>query len=262
MNNLEKLGGHFLETEVQQWHCSLGGKVIATVALFSGEGDEPSCTVDHNVITKHKGGPRCHHQTQGGSRCHHQTQGRGGDDEIEKSCLCNPSFQPYSTTKNIKPYARANLNCGPELPSTQTRTTNGNWMQEQLLLHFMRKKSYNSDRTKVPVPYLIYASPHELHTTFEVQELDWLRKRKKTTSVGVRETGDWSTREHTPWNISQIHTVIRLQGTYWLDLLAVQARKVWFLLTAGLSLALYPYLKQYCIKSSSSHCACLYVNHC
>ena len=26
MNNLEKLGGHFLETEVQQWHCSLGGE--------------------------------------------------------------------------------------------------------------------------------------------------------------------------------------------------------------------------------------------
>ena len=246
MNNLEKLGGHFLETEVQQWHCSLGG-----------EGDCHSGTVlwGRWWAILHCG-PQCHHQTQGGTtmsspntRGDHtmsspNTTRRGGDDEIEKSCLCNPSFQPYSTTKNIKPYARANLNCGPELPSTQTRTTNGNWMQEQLLLNFMRKKSYNSDRTKVPVPYLIYASPHELHTTFEVQELDWLRKRKKTTSVGVREAGDWSTREHTPWNLSQIHTVIRLQGTYWLDLLAVHARKVWFLPTAGLSLALYPYLKQ------------------
>ena len=191
MNNLEKLGGHFLETEVQQWHvlwggrwlqqwhCSLG-KVMSHLALWTTM-SSPNTRGDHDVITKHKGGPRCHHQTQR----------RGGDDEIEKSCLCNPSFQPYSTTKNIKPYARANLNCGPELPSTQTRTTNGNWMQEQLLLNFMRKKSYNSDRTKVPYPT---SSTLPLMSSTRPLKYrnwtDWGKGRRPQVSVSERlETG-------------------------------------------------------------------------
>lgn len=46
--------------------------------------------------------------------------------------------------------------------------------------------------------YLVHTPPHELHTAFEVQELDWLKGRKKTIKVGVRETGWRSTRKYKP----------------------------------------------------------------
>ena len=137
-------------------------------------------------------------------RCHHQTQG-GEDDEIEK-ILSMQNLHPklvLSNNNDLQSWCTASLD-NPWTVGTYSfiQTTKTTELQLKvkypLLLHFTRKALQSRQDTS-PEAYLVHTTSHELHTTFEVQELDWLRGRKKTVKFGVRETGWGSTRKYKPW---------------------------------------------------------------
>lgn len=233
-----------------------GGRWCATVALFSGEGDEPSCTVDHDVITKHKG--RGEHDVI--------TKHKGGEGMMKLKNLVYAILQsnPIQQQKTSNFMQELSWTVGSKgLLSTrytkQGRLTNLNAGATTTQLH-EKSLIIQTGQRSCGLPHLRFPSwaPHDLWSTGTA-----LTEGKEEDHKG-RWQRDWRLVNQRTYSLeppSNSHSDTAA-GPYWLDLLAVQARKVWFLPTAGLSLALS--LPQTVLHKDSSrgHCACLYVNHC